>query len=136
MLNKIPFKFAIQAMLVILSSVILFHILVLTEIIPFTIVWGGKFQNLHQMRIFEGVSIIINALMIAVIAIKGRIIKLSVSVKIINLLLWLFIGLFVLNTVGNLFAKTTTETIIFTPITFVSAILCFIIVMNDKKTKE
>lgn len=130
------FKFEIAAMLVILSLVILFHILILAEIIPYNIVWGGKFQNVHQMWIFEAVSVLINAFMILVVAIKGQVIKFRVSVKIINVLLWLFVVLFVLNTVGNLLAKTTTETVIFTPITFVSAILCFRIVKRDKKLKE
>jgi len=132
MFKLISFKFAIAAMLVILSLVILFHLLVLTEIIPYNIVWGGKFQSVHQMRSFEAFSVLVNAFMILVVAIKGQVLKLTISDKIINTLLWAFVVLFALNTIGNLLAKSIAETVVFTPLTFVSAILCFRIVMRDK----
>jgi hypothetical protein len=135
-MNIISFKFAIKAMLILLSLVIVFHLLVLIHIIPSNIVWGGKFQNVAQMRNFETLSIIINAIMIFIIALKGQYIKLNIPGIITNSILWLFVLLFALNTIGNLFAKTYTETIIFTPISFISAILCYRIAVTGKRIKE
>lgn len=129
MLYKLPFKFSINAMLVILSMVIFFHVLVLIQIIPYSIVWAGKIDNIKEMQVFELVSIIINTLMIIVIAIKGNYIKWKVSLKLINALLWLFVVLFSFNTIGNLFAKSSFETVVFTPLTLIMAILCFRIVL-------
>jgi hypothetical protein len=133
MLHRIPFKFAIKTMLILLFLVFAFHLLVLTELIPYTIVWGGKFQNITQMRRFELVSVIINPFMICVLAIKGNYISVNIPVKVINIILWLFVVLFALNTIGNLFAATLTETLVFAPLTFISALLCFRIVMERYK---
>ena len=123
-------------MLIILCLIIVFHLFVLTQIIPYNIVWGGKFQNVAQMRSFEVVSIGINSLIIFFIALRGKYIKLNLPIKIMNIILWLFVLLFALNTIGNLFAKTITETIVFTPLTFFLLILCFRIVIDRKKLKE
>ena len=120
-------------MLTILGLVIAFHILVLVQIIPFDIVWGGRLQNASEMRRFEGVSILINVLLLIVIFIKGKYVQLTGSRKLINGFLWMFVLLFALNTIGNLFSKATIETLIFTPVTLVSAILCYKIATEKKE---
>jgi hypothetical protein len=125
MVNKIPLRVAINAVLSILVIVIIFHLLVLTGIVPSNIVWGGRFQNETQLRNFEVVSVIINAFVILVVATKGQYLNLHVPMKIINIILWLLVLIFAFNTIANLFAKTTTEVIIFTPTTFILALLCF-----------
>jgi uncharacterized membrane protein YuzA (DUF378 family) len=128
MLNNIPFKFAINGMLTLLGFVLAFHVLVLLQIIPYQIVWGGRLQSVADMQRFEIVSILVNDLIILVILLKSGYIKHSIPMKIINGLMWVIVGLFALNTVGNLFAQTATEMIVFTPMTIVSAILCLRIV--------
>ena len=124
-MNKIPLRLAVHAILSILCIVGIFHLLVLTGIVPYTIVWGGRFQNETQLRDFEVISVIINAFVILVVLIKGQHVNLHIPVKILNGILWFLVLLFAINTIGNLLAKTTTETIIFTPITFILALLCF-----------
>ena len=116
-------------MLVILSLLILFHALILCEIIPYNIVWGGKFQTIHQMRTVESVSVLMNAIILIVVAVKGEVLKINIPLKLINIFMWALIVFFMLNTVGNLVAKTTTKTIIFTPVTVVSALLCLRMVL-------
>lgn len=136
MLYKLSFKSAINAMLVILSMVIFFHGLVLIQIIPYTIVWAGKIDNVNDMQFFELVSIIINVLIIIVIAIKGNYITLKVPENLIRISLWLLVVLFSLNTIGNLFAKFSFETIVFTPLTLIMTILCLRIVLEKNSIKE
>ena len=132
-LYKIPFKFAIKTMLFMNTLIIIFHALVLAQVIPFNIVWGGKFEDFNQVKSFEIISIVTILVISIVIALKAKYVALKVSFSIVNVAIWLFVLLFSLNTIGNLFAETTTETIIFTPLTFLFAILCARIGLEGKE---
>lgn len=135
MFTKIPYKLAVHTVLLLLSLILVFHLFVLLQIIPYSIVWGGRLQNVAQMRQFEAVSLSINALIMMVVAIKGEYIKVGVSGKIINGIVWLLAALFALNTLGNLFAKANLETILFTPLTAILAILCIRIALEKGPVK-
>lgn len=124
MLKKIPFKISINIILTTLFLVTIFHLLVLFQIIPFNIVWGGRLKNTSEMVNFETISLLINSFIIFVVLIKGTYIKPFIPFKIINIILWFLVFIFSANTIGNLLAKTSTETIVFTPLTFILAILC------------
>lgn len=112
-------------MLVLLVAIILFHILVLFQLVPWQIVWGGRLDNFHEMRLFEIISIMINVFIGIVIATKGGYIRGILPAKITSLSLYVFVVLFILNTLGNIFSKSLVEAIIFTPITLLSAVLCY-----------
>ena len=120
----IPFRFAVWAVIILNSVVIVFHLLVLLRIIPFEIVWAGKLKTVEEMYVFESISLIINCLIIVVVLIKAGIINLNISVKVINVFLWIIVVVFAMNTIGNLTAETSLETLIATPLTFILAILC------------
>jgi len=124
-IKKIKIKIAVNTMLVLLSFVLVFHLLVLLGIIPFSIVWGGRLQNASQMYVFEAVSIIINLFIISAIAMKGVYIKQFLSKRTIRFILWVLVVVFSLNTFGNIFSESTLETILFTPLTLISTILCY-----------
>jgi len=111
-------------MLAVCGTVCLFHLLVITGIIPYTIVWGGKLQNQQEMLTMESVSILINAFMAFTILLHSGKLKSRIPKKWLTAVIWIFVALFSLNTIGNLFAEAKLETIIFTPLTLVSAILC------------
>lgn len=131
MFNKIPFKTAINGSITMLGLILLFHLLVLLQIIPYSIVWGGQLKNVGEMLRFEVPAIVLNALMIALLAIKGGYLAFKLPAKIITIILWLLVVLFSLNTIGNLLAKMTFETIVFTPITLMLAIFCLRIVLEQ-----
>ena len=124
MLRKINFLFSVKAMIVLLLIALTYHIIIIAELIPFEAVWGGRLKSSEEMRQFEFISIAINLFMLLVILIKGAYIKIYIPKLIINVFLWLFAILFTLNTIGNLFSVSIWETIIFTPLTLISAILC------------
>lgn len=126
-------SFAIKTSIFISISVLVFHFLVLLGVIPETIVWGGNIETKTQLYIMESISILINLFMLFILLMKGNYIKQYFSEKSINTIIAIFAILFVLNTVGNLMAKTTTETIIFTPITAISAVLYIWILFPGKK---
>lgn len=123
-LKTIPFLLAARTVIVINIVVIAFHLLVLTKVIPFDVVWGGRLQTEKEMYVFELVSILINLILIVIVLTKIKKIKVGASNKLINFMLWIFVLLFVLNTIGNLTSKTSLETYIATPMTFILALLC------------
>ena len=124
MVRKINFLFAIKTLIVLTLIALAYHIIIITELIPYDAVWGGRLKSREQMLQFESVSIAINLFMLVVILIKGTYIKIKIPKLIVTSFLWLFAILFALNTVGNLFSVSIWETIIFTPITLISAVLC------------
>ncbi len=120
-------------MLGLLLAVIIFHLCITVKIIPYNIAWGGRLKSAQEMYVFEGISIVINLFLAFVLLMKGQYIKPYFQQPLINTILWIFLVLFVLNTVGNVFAKTNFEKS-FAILTLISAILIGIILKN--KTSE
>ncbi|GAA4362879.1 hypothetical protein GCM10023185_31160 [Hymenobacter saemangeumensis] len=110
-------RFAALAMLFILALVVLFHLLIVAGIIPYTIVWGGRLKTQEQMLRFETVSIALNLLMLAVVAVKAGLLKVRLSPAVVQAALWMMFGLFLMNTIGNLFSTNELERMVFTPLT-------------------
>lgn len=119
-------------MIGLLSIVILFHLGVFFEIISYKIVWAGKLNSKEEMYVFEVLSILLNIFLIIVLYIKFQNIKKSELNRIINAIIWVFVFLFALNTLGNLFAESLIEQLLGTLLTFISSILCWIIVKKKK----
>jgi len=118
-------RVATLGLLTLFSLVIVFHILVLVQVIPYKIVWGGRLENDMQMIQFEGISIALNLIMLALVAIYSGYLKWEINRRWIQLGMWIMVALFLLNTVGNLFAINDWERWIFTPITFLLAVFSF-----------
>jgi hypothetical protein len=121
----------IKVLLGLLFSVILFHICIIVKIIPYNIAWGGRLTNDNEMYVFESISILINLFLSWLLLMKGEFVQFKFPNKTINLILWIFFGLFILNTVGNLFAKTNFEKL-FALLTGLSAILIWNILKHKK----
>ncbi len=122
-------------MLYLLVAVILFHLCIMIKIVPYEISWGGRLKNDSDMYVFETISIIINLFLFSILLIKGKYLREFISMKIVNITLWIFFVLFVLNTVGNIFAKTYFEKF-FALLTLFFSILTWIILRKDKKRKH
>jgi len=122
--NMITTRFATHALLIIFSIVIFFHALVLTDIIPFDMVWGGRLTSKEQMIAFELTSITINILMLVMVAIQADLIKMNINKKVLKAVFWLMFVLFLFNTIGNLLSDNELEKIIFTPLTILLSFFC------------
>jgi len=125
-------KVSIYSLLCILSLVIVFHLLVLSGIIPFQIVWGGRLTSHAQMVQFESVSIALNGVMLAIVAVRANLLKLRIQPGIITVALWAMCVLFLLNTVGNLLSTNTFEMVAFTPLTLILSLCCCRLALNKK----
>jgi hypothetical protein len=125
---SISVRQSIVTLSVLLSVVTLFHILVMAGVIPFAYIWGGKLTSKEEMLTFESVSVLINLFIIAIMLLKGNFIPNQLPVKWINAMIWLFVIVFSLNTIGNFFAESSLEMIVGSVVTFISALLCYRIV--------
>jgi hypothetical protein len=126
MLFKIPFILAARIIMGLGVLVLGFHSLVILEVIPYTIVWGSRLNSYEEMIQYEAVSLILITGLIALTWIKTK----NKQNAFVGFLLWAFVGLFAFNTVGNLLSKNLFEMIVFTPLTFILALLCARVAME------
>lgn len=117
-------------MLGLLFVVIIFHLCIITKIIPYEITWGGRLQNDSEMYIFEAISISINLFLVFVLLMKGEYIKFYFKQRFVNMILWIFLILFVLNTIGNSLAKTNFEKS-FAVLTLIFSIFIWVILKKE-----
>lgn len=128
-------KFAAGLLLLFFSCSIIFHTIIISGAVPFSVVWGGRLETSEQMIVFESISILLNAVFLMVIALDSKLIKLPIPKSIVRIGIWIIVGVFSLNTVGNIFSLNSTETAVFTPVTLVSALcgLALVLIPSEEK---
>lgn len=136
MKKLVSVKIALHTILFILCAVIIFHVLVVLEIIPSNIVWGGRIQSKQEMFVMESVSIALNLIMLLPCLIYGDIIKAKFNPTFIRICFWFMFVLFTLNTIGNIFAKNPLEAYVFTPITALLSLCCLVLAINSRNPRH
>ncbi|RFS21898.1 hypothetical protein DVR12_14700 [Chitinophaga silvatica] len=124
-------RISIRLLLLLNTLVLLLHLAIILKFIPYDIVWGGRLKNDGDMYFLETISIAANLLFSFLVMIKGGYINIKVSNKLINILLWVFVVLYLLNTLGNIFAATIFEKC-FAVITLIFALLTGIVLLSKK----
>lgn len=120
-------KFIAETGLIVLQvAALVFHMLVLLQVIPYTIVWGGRLKTRKAMYRFETVSIAVNILLLLLVLACAGYICIPFGTTTIRIIYGCIAALFLLNTLGNLFSKNKTEKMIFTPVTLLTAIFAII----------
>jgi len=127
-------KTIIKIMLGFLIAVILFHLSIILKIVPYDIAWGGRLTNDPEMYLFETISITILVFLCVILLVKGTYLKPIIPMKIVDIILWGFLIIFTLNTIGNVLARTNFEKF-FAILTFGFSIFLWIIVGGNKKMK-
>ena len=115
-------KVAVHGMFAAFTLITIFHLFVLSGVIPYNIVWGGRLETKSEMVRFELFSILLNIIMATIVAIRAGIIKFYLNPIVLKAFFWAMFILFSLNTLGNLFSLSLLEKVIFTPLTFILAI--------------
>lgn len=110
----INFNQAVLASLFIFGLLILFHLTILVGIIffdfaPIDFLWGGQMKTVEQLLKFEIFSFLILFVFIFVVLIKSKRLNLPKLKGFAGVAIWVIFVLFLLNTIGNLMAKTTFE---------------------------
>lgn len=122
--SMISKRVSANAAITIIACSMGFHLLVLSGLIPYDIVWGGRLTTHDEMIVFESISLMINSLMITVLLAASGYLRISIRASLLRFILWIMTALFFLNTIGNLLSTSSLETIIFTPLTFLLSIFC------------
>ncbi len=108
--------------ILLISMVLLemFYVLILFEVVPSDIVWGGEIKNSSANLItLELIAVFVTLVFIMIIAAKIGYLKLSKINKLINVGVWFVFGYLILNTIGNLASDVNAEKLIFAPITII-----------------
>lgn len=122
--------FAKKGLIALFSAILLFHLLVIIGVIPYTIVWAGQLNSEVEMYKFETVSLLLNTAFLFVVLIKANYVKTTIPTTVISGLLWAMSVLFFFNTIGNLFSKSNFELLIFTPVTVILCVFSIIIALD------
>lgn len=129
-MRLIPFRTAALTLLALFAAAIVFQLVVLAGFIPTEMVWGGRLQNTEERTV--GALMSITFLVLFVLLVLVRMGRTGRSFPPLGKWgLWAVCSLFALNTVGNLFALDLRETIIFTPVTFIAAVLAARVAMGE-----
>ncbi|GAB2791563.1 hypothetical protein GCM10027275_40510 [Rhabdobacter roseus] len=128
--------FATRGLILIFSLTIVFHLLVLTGIIPYDIVWGGRIQTQADMYRFESLSLVVNAFFLLIVLINARLLPIQLPARLVGFVLWFMAFLFLLNTVGNLLSTNDTEKLIFTPLTAIIFGLTVVLLRHRNQPKR
>ncbi len=129
-MRLIPFRTAAITLLVLFATAIMFQLVVLAGLIPTEMVWGGRLRNEEERTVGALVSIAFLLVFVALVLVRMGHIGRSMQ-AVGRWGMWVVCALFALNTVGNLFALDLRETLIFTPITLVSAVLAARMAMGE-----
>ena len=127
----ISLKLAANVLLVALGGLILFHLLILSGIITPSMVWGGQLETNSQVVMMEIGAIVVSALMMLMIAIRVDYIKAPKLQGFTQTAMWVIFVFLLLNTAGNLSSSSGTETLIFTPITIILAVMAYRLAMRE-----
>ncbi len=128
----IPIGFAIKSILLITTAVLIFHLSVVVEIIPYKHVWGGRLKSVEQMYIFQAISIFLNFLILIVVLIRGEYIQPHMPISTTNAFSWIFFVVFALSAIANVSSMDSLESKIFTPVAFVLSFLFLRIAIKEK----
>lgn len=104
-------KLAARVLLGINLFVIIFHFAALSGIVPREYVWGGRLQTQEELYVFELISLSVNLVFGVLILWRAGMVRSFVPLGVVRFLLWVFVAVFLLNTVGNLFSQSLVEMI-------------------------
>ena len=124
-----------KAIIGILSTLIMFHLAVMLEILPMNIVWGGRLQDRNEMLIFETIAITINALIMLLVAMKAGIVKRRIPPRALQISIWIIAFMFTTNIFTNLMAFHWFEKWVMGSVTVILSFLFIRLALTPKDEK-
>jgi hypothetical protein len=133
MKKLISAKTAGNILLVLLILLSVFHILVLFNVLPSDIVWGGRAaESPGSLLMFEIIGLVLTFLFIFGTLLKLGYIKTDRLKTIKKNGPWVMCFWFALNTITNLLAWNSLETMIFVPVSLIMS-LCALRLIFEKE---
>lgn len=113
---------------VLFAAIIILQLLLAMGILPITMAWGGRQSALTPgLRVASLVAVAILAFFAYVIRRRAGLIGKTPPSRMIKILSWIITAFMVLNTLGNSTSQSSGEKILFTPITFLLIVCCFVV---------
>jgi len=113
---------------ILFGIVILIQLLLATGVLPIMMAWGGRQEVLTPgLRIASVVSAIILGLFAYIIRHRAGLTGAEGISAWIKVLAWIVTAFMAFNTFTNLTSQSTTEKIVFVPITSILTIACFVV---------
>lgn len=126
MKKLISARVAGNILLVSLGLLALFHVLVLLQVVPADIVWGGQIgDSSASLLTLEVIALLVTALFAAIVAAKLGYVMAGRFRRATNVGVWLIFAYLLLNTIGNLASGVSFEKLILAPITLLLALCAF-----------
>ena len=118
---------------ILFGIVILIQLLLAAGVLPITMAWGGRHKVLTPgLRIASVIAAIILGLFAYIIRNRAGLMgaeSISVWIKVLS---WIVTSFMAFNTFTNLMSQSTTEKMVFVPITSILTILCFVVSLSRK----
>ncbi len=124
-------QIAFYGLFILLSIFLVFHVLVVTKVIPYQVVWGGRLKTDRDMYRFESFSLLVNSFFVFCFTAHEGWLAFPLSSTFFTILFWTMTILFLLNTVGNILSKNKLEQRFFTPITLLMAVFSLILAIAN-----
>jgi hypothetical protein len=119
-------RLAGNVLLISLGLLAIFDILILLNIVPSNIVWGGQIKDpAVNLIVLELIALVVTFIFAIIIAAKMDYIKAGGFTKAVNIGVWVIFAYLILNTLGNLASGVSFENLIFAPITLALAFCAF-----------
>ena len=126
MRRLISARLAGNLLLGIYGLLVIFHILVLAQVVPSSNVWGGQIgESPENLVALETTAIALTAFFAVIVAAKIGYIKAGRLRGAVNVLMWIVFAYSVLNIAGNLLSGAPAERLVFGPVSIVVAFLVF-----------
>lgn len=119
----ISVRVAGHILLVMLGALVIFHILILAGVLPASLVWGGEAQFDSQKISLEVLALIVTGLMIWLVLAKLNYVEAKKLKPKLKMGLWVVAIYLLLNALGNIASSSDQESMIFTPIALLLALL-------------
>ena len=116
---------------VLFGITILIQFLLAAGVLPVTMAWGGRQEVLTpSLRVASIVSAVVLGVFAYLIRRRAGLIGPDDISLLIRVLAWVVTAYMAFNTFTNLASQSTTEKIVFVPITAILTIVCFIIAIS------
>lgn len=132
MKKLLAFNLAVKLSIAIMVFATIFNFLVLIDILPYTIVWGGRLQDRKEVIVFEIISILINILCVLLVIGKKNSIERQPN-KWMNTLVWILPPIYFMGILGNLASNSELEKVLFVPLTVISFITTCRVALETNK---
>jgi hypothetical protein len=117
-------------LLTLLGLLVAFHLLVIAGVIPYSVVWAGKINSRTQLLRMESISLVVLVLAILLVALRMEYLTFLSYPAVINGGMWVLFVLFLLNTLGNLTAKSPIEKYGFGTLTLLMSLGCLVLAIG------